>query len=221
MAFTFFFRDTQTLELLAEHALPELKRRQHIRVWDAGCAMGPEPYSLAIILCENMGHFLFRNVKIFATDIDESDFGATIADGVYSEQELGRLPRDILERYFAPHTCTCGDGTLALAGTQVPGSARCHPPGSYQISAEMRDAVRFQRHDLLTLTPVGEDFGMIVCKNVLLHFTPEQRGEVVKMFHHALSEGGYFVTENTQKLPPGTEHLFRQVTGAAQLFQKL
>jgi chemotaxis protein methyltransferase CheR len=73
----------------------------------------------------------------------------------------------------------------------------------------------------LTFTPVREDFGMIVCKNVLLHFTPEQRVEVVKMFHHALSEGGYFVTENTQKLPPGTEHLFRQVTGAAQLFQKV
>ena len=199
MAFTFFFRDTQTLELLAEHALPELKRRQHIRVWDAGCAFGPEPYSLAIILRENMGHFLFRNVKIFATDIDESDFGTTIADGVYSEQELGRLPRDILDRYFAPH----------------------QPPGSYQISAEMRSAVQFERHDLLTLKPVREDFGMIVCKNVLLHFTPEQRGEVVKMFHHALSEGGYFVTENTQKLPPGTEHLFCQVTGAAQLFQKV
>jgi chemotaxis protein methyltransferase CheR len=198
MAFTFFFRDTQTLELLAEHALPELKQQQYIRVWDAGCAMGPEPYSLAIILRENMGHFLFRNVRIFATDIDESDFGATIADGVYSEQELGRLPRDILERYFAPH----------------------QPPGSYQISAEMRDAVQFQRHDLLTLKPVREDFGMIVCKNVLLHFTPEQRGQVVTMFHRALLPGGYFVTEQTQKLPSGTDHLFQQVTSAAQLFRK-
>ncbi len=199
MAFTFFFRDTQTLELVAEHALPELKRQQFIRVWDAGCAFGPEPYSLAIILRENMGRFLFRNVKIFATDIDESNFGEIIARGVYSEQELGRIPRDIFSRYFEP----------------------CDTAGQFQISDEMRQAVQFQRHDLLTLKPVREDFGLIVCKNVLLHFTPEQRAQVVAMFHGALIEGGFFVTENTQKLPPGTEHLFRPVTGAAQLYQKV
>lgn len=199
MAFTFFFRDTQTLELLAEHALPELKRRQFIRVWDAGCAFGPEPYSLAIILRENMGHFLFRNVKIYATDIDESNFGAVIADGVYSERELGRIPREIFDRYFTPHGA----------------------PGHFQISAEIRSAVQFQRHDLLSLKPVREDFGMIVCKNVLLHFTPDERVQVLKMFHGALIEGGYFVSEHTQKLPPGTEHLFSQVTSAAQLYQKV
>lgn len=198
MAFTFFFRDTQTLEMVAQYAVPELTRRQYIRVWDAGCAFGPEPYSLAMILRENMGKFLFRNVKIHATDIDESDFGTTIANGVYTETELGRIPREIFDRYFVAHS-----------------------PGRFQIVEEIRHAVLFQRHDLLSLQPVREDFGLIVCKNVLLHFAPEQRVEVVKMFHRALIEGGYFVTENTQKLPPGTEHLFRQVTGAAQLFVKL
>lgn len=199
MAFTFFFRDTQTLELIAELALPELKRQRYIRVWDAGCAYGPEPYSLAIILRENMGRFLFRNVKILGTDIDESDFGTIISHGVYSEQELGRIPREIFERYFTP----------------------TDTPGRFRIDEEIQRAVQFQRHDLLSLVPVRQDFGLIVCKNVLLHFSPEQRGEVIRMFHGALSEGGFFVTENTQKLPPGTEHLFRPLTGAAQLFQKI
>jgi chemotaxis protein methyltransferase CheR len=199
MAFTFFFRDTQTLELLAEHALPELKQQQYINVWDAGCAMGPEPYSLAIILRENMGHFLFRNVRIHATDIDESNFGEIIAQGVYPETALKRIPSEYFSRYFAPY----------------------HTPGYFQISAEIRSAVRFQRHDLLTLQPPREDFGLIVCKNVLLHFAQEERSQVVQMFHRALIEGGYFVTEQTQKLPPGTETLFRQVVGAAQLFRKV
>jgi chemotaxis protein methyltransferase CheR len=43
----------------------------------------------------------------------------------------------------------------------------------------------------------------------------------MQMFHAALMEGGYFVTEQTQKLPPEIEPLFRQVTAAAQLFQKI
>lgn len=199
MAFTFFFRDGQTLDMIAQHAVPTLRQNQYIRVWDAGCAMGPEPYSLAIILRENMGRFLFRNVRIYATDIDESNFGDIIARGVYPEVELGRIPADILERYFAP------DGQ----------------PGYLQISEEIRKAVLFERHDLLTLQPIRQDFGLIVCKNVLLHFSPEQRVQVIRMFHGALVDGGFFVTEQTQKLPPEVEPLFRQVTQAAQLFQKV
>ena len=199
MAFTFFFRDTQTLEMIAQYALPTLKQNRYIRVWDAGCAMGPEPYSLAIIFRENMGHFLFRNVQIHATDIDESNFEAIIKRGVYSEQELGRIPRDIFARYFTP------DGE----------------PGYFQIAEELRQAIHFRRHDLLSLQPIREDFGLIVCKNVLLHFTAEQRVQVIKMFHRALSDGGYLVMEQTQKLPSEVSPLFRQVTEAAQLYQKV
>ena len=199
MAFTFFFRDTQTLELLAQYAIPSLKQNQYIRIWDAGCAMGPEPYSVAIIFRENMGHFLFRNVKIYATDIDESDFGTIIAQGVYPESDVKRLPAEIVNRYFQA----------------------TDQPGQLQISDEIRQAVQFQRHDLLSLQPPGQNFGLIVCKNVLLHFTQAERIKVMQMFHAALMDGGYFVSEQTQKLPPEIEPLFRQVTAAAQLYQKV
>ncbi len=67
MAFTYFFRDLQTLDMIRDHALPHLRTRRYIHVWDAGCAMGPEPYSIAIILRENMGQMIFRNVKIHAS----------------------------------------------------------------------------------------------------------------------------------------------------------
>jgi chemotaxis protein methyltransferase CheR len=199
MAFTFFFRDGQTLDLIVQHVVPDLCKNMYIRIWDAGCAMGPEPYSLAIILRENMGHFRFRNVKIHATDIDESDFGATIARGSYPETVLKRIPADLFEKYFAP------DGT----------------PGNYQICEDLRQAVHFEKHDLLSLEPVSNDFGMIMCKNVLLHFLPAERLQVIQMFHRALVDGGYFVTEQTQKLPVEMEHLFRPVTAAAQIWQKV
>ena len=97
MAFTFFFRDKQTLDLIVEHVLPDLKRHMYINIWDAGCAMGPEPYSLAIMLRENMGPFLFRNVHIYATDIDDSDeFGQIMARGIYPEERVKRIPPHLL-----------------------------------------------------------------------------------------------------------------------------
>jgi len=199
MAFTYFFRDGQALDLLAEHVIPDLATRRYMDVWDAGCATGPEPYSVAMTFREHMGPFLFRNVRIWATDIDETNtFGQTITRGVYCEQETKRIPPEIRARYFVPEG---GDGSL-------------------RVSEEIRKAVRFQQHNLLSLEPIREQFGLIVCKNVLLHFSPQQRVKVIKMFHRALSESGYFVTERTQELPPETEHLFSRVTSTGQLFRK-
>ncbi len=43
MAFTYFFRDLYTLELAAKHLLPFISGSSKPRLWDAGCAMGPEP----------------------------------------------------------------------------------------------------------------------------------------------------------------------------------
>jgi chemotaxis protein methyltransferase CheR len=199
VAFTFFFRDQQTLDLMTEYALPVLKQNRYIRIWDAGCAMGPEPYSLAIIMRENMGKFLFRNVRITASDIDESDFGDIIAQAVYPEEQLKRIPVEIFQRYFEPNG----------------------RPDHFRLSDEIRTAVQFQRHDLLSLQPIRTDFGLIVCKNVLLHFTQDERIKVIQMFHSALADGGFFLTEQTQKLPPECEALFQQVTTAAQIYRKI
>ena len=198
MAFTYFFRDRQTLELLAEHALPVLKRRRYINVWDAGCAMGPEPYSIAIIFRENMGKFLFRNVTIYATDI-QAEFGDVIARGVYPEEKVKRIPADIFDRYFSPN-----------------GS-----DNHYQIDGEIQRAVEFQHHDLRSLQPIREELGLIVCKNVLLHLQPEERIGVYRMFHRALADDGFLVTEQTQKRPDEVRYLFRRATDMGQVFQKV
>lgn len=203
MAFTFFFRDREVLDLIIRDILPDLRTRMYINIWDAGCAMGPEPYSLAMLLRENMGQFYFRNVRIFASDIDENQhFGQTIEQGIYAEQDVKRLPADILARYF---TSFLDEGGL----------------NNYQISPEIRQAVRYQKHDLLTLHPIRQGFGLILCKNVLLHFTASQRIDVIRMFHGALQDGGYFVTEHTQKMPAECAGLFQQITPDGQLFQKL
>jgi len=39
MAFTYFFRDQQTLDLIAQHVVPDLKRRRYINVWEADQAV--------------------------------------------------------------------------------------------------------------------------------------------------------------------------------------
>jgi len=206
MAFTYFFRDLHTLEMIRDKVVPYLRSRRYIHIWDAGCAMGPEPYSLAIMLRENMGSMIFRNVNIHATDIDNSSlFGDIIQKAIYPEEQVKRIPRDIFDKYF-----TAAEQDSAAAKDD-----------QFQVIDEIRKRIRFQQHNLLTLQPIRSDLLLIVCKNVLLHFQPAERVEVIKMFHAALEDDGYFVTEQTQKLPPEVEHLFEPVVSNAQLFRKI
>ena len=200
MAFTFFFRDLQVLETATEHVMPSLAGRSFPRVWDAGCAMGPESYSLAILFAEKMGPFAFNNLRIHSTDLDEDGtFGETVARGVYADQDLERVPPEIRRRYFEPSGKT----------------------GLSRVIERVRNCIRFQRHDLLSLLPVGTDFGLVVCKNVLLHFQAAQRIAVIRMFHAALAPGGCLAMEQTQKLPGELEPLFRRVVPDCQLFRKV
>lgn len=60
-----------------------------------------------------------------------------------------------------------------------------------------------------------------MCKNVLLHFKERERINVIKMFHGALADGGFFVAEQTQKMPREIEGLFEPLVSNAQLFRKV
>jgi chemotaxis protein methyltransferase CheR len=198
MAFTFFFRDAQTLELAIDEAIPSLQGRAFIHVWDAGCAHGPEPYTLAVLLRERMSDYVFRNVRIHATDIDAS-FAAQVTSGAFPDREVKRVPPKILDTYFRPAI----------------------QPGFVEVVPELRAKVTFSQHDLLSLRPVREGLSMIVCKNVLLHFDEAQRIEVLRMFHEALQPGGILVMEHTQKLPDALAGSFRQSRPHVQVYRKL
>jgi chemotaxis protein methyltransferase CheR len=200
MAFTFFFRDIQILELAIKHVVPSAIGKSRIKIWDAGCAMGPELYSLAILFAEHMGQFAFKNLTIYATDIDEQDtFGTIIKNGVYPEDELKRVPQEIFKKYFKTNG----------------------KPGFFQVIDSIRERVVFQKHDLLSFNSIGSDFSLVLCKNVLLHFQPEERIKVISMFYNTLSPMGYFATEQTQKMPPQVAPFFEQVANDGQVFRRV
>lgn len=200
MAFTYFFRDLQTLEIVRDYALPYLRSKQYISIWDAGCAMGQEPYSLSMILSENLGYMYFRNVNILATDIDESNlFEKIIVEGSYPEEQIQRIPKDIFTKYFKADDKN----------------------GYFKLNEEIRKSVTFIKHDLLSLKPPKKDFGLIICKNVLLHFNEAQRIGVIKMYYDSLIEGGFLAMEQTQKLPKEVQHMFEPVVSNAQVFKKI
>jgi chemotaxis protein methyltransferase CheR len=200
MAFTFFMRDQPTLEHAADHMIPYASGRSRIKIWDAGCALGQETYTIAMIFAEKMNPFGFKNLRIDATDYDSANnFGDIVTTATYPNDELQRTPAELLSKYFEP----------------------AEKPGHSRVKPILRERISFQYHDLLSLRPAGQDYCLIVCKNVLLHFQYPERVEVFKMFHRALAPGGYLANENTQKLPTEVAHLFTQVVPDAQVYKKV
>jgi len=200
LAFTFFFRDQQVLERVAEHVIPALAGRSRPRIWDAGVAMGQEPYTLGIMFAERMGRFAFNNLRIDATDVESTgQFARTIHDAVYPLDELSRIPDGILGKYFEP------DGK----------------PGHFRVVDKIRGLISFQRHDLLSLQEIGHGYSLVLCKNVLLHFQPQERVDVLKMFHRALAPGGFIATEQTQEMPCELYALFQKVIPDGPLYRKV
>ena len=82
MVFTFFFRDPDAIKLIPEYLLPIVADKEDMRIWDAGCANGPEVCSLLINLIWNSGEKIFSKITVVAPDIDKSRiFGEIIISG--------------------------------------------------------------------------------------------------------------------------------------------
>lgn len=199
MAFTYFFRDLQVLEMSIDHLLPVIAGRSRVRLWNAGCATGMETYSLAIVCAERMGNFAFKNLYIDASDIDENDqFGPIVRNGIYSDEHLKRIPEDLFKKYFSPTDSN----------------------GFYKVNESISSRITFQKHDLTSLRAIGQGYSLVLCKNVLLHLNHLERIEVIKMFHDSLVSEGLLAMEHTQSMPEEISHLFNRVVSNGQLYQK-
>ncbi len=170
---TEFLRDPDLFAYLREKVLPELIQyaRRHdneLRIWSAGCATGEEAYSLAILVAEALGPDLERfNVRIFATDADAEAI-AFARRGIYPASAVERMPEELLSRYF-----TREDDT-------------------YQVTKMARALTVFGEHDLGGRAPFPR-IDMVLCRNVLIYFTPELQRRTFQLFAYSVRDGGYLV----------------------------
>lgn len=173
---TYFFREQNTLDALATHVLPELiqarrGREQRLRLWSAACASGEEAYSLAILVHRILPDLADWHVTILATDINPRALQKAAA-GTYGEWSFRGVPAGIKEQYFD----RTGDGR-------------------YRIRPEIRKLVTFELVNLVqdeypSLATETNAMDVIVCRNVLMYFTPDQIRKVVANLQHALLDGG-------------------------------
>jgi chemotaxis protein methyltransferase CheR len=153
---TFFFRDRQAFELLLGPALQRLatarRRERRLAIWCAGCSTGQEAYSIAMHFAEQKARWSGWTIDIVGTDVSRSAVEQA-KSGVYSQFEVQRgLPVVQMMRWFE----------------ELPGAA-------WRIAPDLRRAVRFEVSSLVAPAAPEENFDIILCRNVLLYFSPEVR----------------------------------------------
>jgi len=181
--------------------VPWAASQQEIKVWDAGCATGEEAYSVAMVFSERLDPFTIRNVRILATDREESDFPQfekKISEGRYHRRDLIWVPEPLREAYFTP----TGEDEI------------------FEASDVLKECIQFTKHDLLSLEPIDTGLVLVVCKNVLMHIEVEAQPLVIDMFHRALRPGGFMAFDCFQELPRQNEHQFEVVEPGLKLFRK-
>jgi chemotaxis protein methyltransferase CheR len=175
-----FFRDADRWKAFQNEILPMLLKdaqRLHpgkgLRIWSAGCSIGAEPYTLAIILNElapNLQHYLL------ATDLDRGILQKARARGPYSADDIRNLPPQYKGNYFD-------------AGG---------PP--YFFKEKFASRVKFKEQNLLQ-DPFENDFDLIVCRNVIIYFTTEAKASLYANFQKALRPGGVLFLGGTEIIP--------------------
>ncbi|HEU5434085.1 MAG TPA: CheR family methyltransferase, partial [Thermomicrobiales bacterium] len=178
---TEFFRDPDFFLYLRDSVLPtliaEAKERGELRLWSAGCATGEEAYTLAMLVSDLLSDDLGNlHVRIFATDIaaEAVDFARR---GVYPAAALENLPPDLVDRHF-----------IQL-------------DGAYEVRKPVRALVIFGEHDLGYRAPFPR-IDLVVCRNVLIYFTPELQRRALQLFAFSLRQGGYLALGKAETVSP-------------------
>jgi two-component system CheB/CheR fusion protein len=198
---TEFFRDPKLWQHLRENVLPRLiddarGDGRELRIWTAGTSSGEEAYSLAITVAEVLQGRPPLDVRIFATDVDAAAI-AFARRGVYSAAALAKVPADLRTRYFTP----AGSG--------------------FGVVRSLRSQMVFGEHDMSARVPFPR-IDLIVCRNVLIYFTPALQRRALETFAYSLRPGGRLVlgsseTVATLPAPYDVEHarlrIYRRLPG--------
>jgi chemotaxis protein methyltransferase CheR len=181
---TFFFRNQPQLDALRNVVLTRMVEARkkmtlrHIRIWSAGCSTGEEPYTLSIMLMEELaGRLQGWTFEIVATDLNERSVAHAKA-GVYGNYSTRNLTPEIARKYFR------------AAGENL------------QVNTDVKTHVSITRVNFLDDSRMVflKGFDVIMCCNVLIYFDLQSKRRVIQHFYNNLLTHGYLFLGHSESL---------------------
>lgn len=187
---THFFREPHQFEFLKTQVLPRWvedaaarRRDRTIRVWSAACSTGEEPYSIAMLMLDQLSEGW--TIEITATDISTRVLQRA-KDAVWRIEKAAEIPGPYLKAFM-------------LQGTGP-------EKGRMKAGPEIRSLVSFSRMNLNQRPyPMPRDFDLIFCRNVLIYFDAPTKARVVEELLGHLGPAGLLFLGHAESLHGLTE----------------
>jgi chemotaxis protein methyltransferase CheR len=195
---TSFFRNRPQLDLFQKTVLDEVLRRKQerrdwsLKIWSAGCSTGQEPYTIAMMVCDELAYYYLRNplpfdmpspkplipppwrVEILASDISYAALRAA-QEAIYAENHMEPVEYVARLRYFDK----LGD--------------------RYAVKKTVKELIHFDFHNLKTeFLPQRND--IIFCRNVMIYFDEAEQKRLVEKFYRCLNPEGYLFVGHAESL---------------------
>lgn len=169
---TYFFREENQLDALAESLLPELDAlrpvREPLRILSAPCSTGEEPYSMVIKILEEAKVIEHRDIEIIGIDIDSTVIDKARA-AKYTDRSVHAIPATVFGKYFHKKS------------------------GANYLVDDLKGAVDFRVVNIFDKVDVRKlgKFDIIFSRNMLIYFDDASRKEVAMTFYDLLKPDGY------------------------------
>jgi len=189
---TRFFREPHHYDHFRKEQLPSLIERARkggrVRLWSAGCSSGEEAYSLALTVLAGFPQAARLDVKILATDIDESMLERA-RDGLYSDPAVAPIDRALRRRWFGRDRDRNGQR-------------------QWSVGEELRGMVAFKSHNLNGAWPMRGPFQTIFCRNVAIYFEEHVQDELWRRMAPMLSPDGLLYLGHSERITsPDYDHV--------------
>ena len=182
---TSFFRENHHFEYLANEVIPDIIKKNsttdhpRLRIWSAGCSTGNEPYSIAMVLRENIKDIDNWDVKILATDLD-SNVLQTAAEAVFPIDCTDQVSTERKKQWMLMGTGTKTD--------------------SIKIRKEIRKLIHFKQLNLTEPWPINGTFDCIFFRNVAIYFKRETQINILNRFADHLEKNGTLFVGHSESL---------------------
>lgn len=179
---TDFFREPRHFEFLRTRVLPEWHARHRgrpLRVWSAGCSIGAEPYTLAMVLCDFREARPDFRFEIVATDISRQVLQKAHS-AVYTEDQARGVPEALMRKYFLRSK----DRTRRLV----------------RLVPEVRRCVEFRWLNFMEEFGFREPHDIIFCRNVIIYFDKPTQHDLLSRFCRNLLSGGHLFIGHSESL---------------------
>lgn len=206
--YSMFFRDSYVFEYINTNILTDLvlnkaKNKQELRIWSAGCALGEEPYSIAISLREILDKYdLQIPCTIIATDINKNALDKAHL-GKYESFSIENMKYKYVTKYFKQNN------------------------GQFSIAKSIKQMVIFEEFDITsknTYSPssaIYGDFDFVFLRNVLIYLNHKQQKQAITNAYKSLKKNGYLVLGTTEKILNLSHLEFNKLSTNGAIFQKI